>query len=229
MQLWGKSLEFWDSVSVWLMIATAVFGAFAVATGLAGSFIGRQTSSMIQRDSDERISAAKADAAKSNAAAADAALRLEQLRRQVGPRQLQREIFLNDLRGQPSSHVEIVYLRDDPECFELAQQIWRALEDAHWPVTPPQPIRVPVGSGVDDAPTPMSIGGQPSGVTVVAHSLTEAEIEAVPNRMRGVEWVRTAFTALEQAITDSLGRGSASAGGPNAPPEGTLRVVVAPR
>ncbi len=229
MQLWGKSVEFWDAVTLALMWAAAISGAVAAFTGLAGAIISRQTSAIIQRASDERIAAADALAAKSNAAAADAALRLEQLRREVGPRRLQREIFLDALRRQPSSPVEILYLRDDPECFELAQQVWRALQDAHWQVIAPQPIPQPAAHLANASPMAMTVDGQPSGVTVVAHSITEQEALAPQDKMLGRPWTHTPFTVLLNALTDSLGQGASNAGGPNRPPQGTLRVVVAPR
>jgi len=120
--------------------------------------------------------------------AAIAELKTEQLRKELGPRQVQREIFLKELEGQPSAPVEIVYLRDDPECFDLAQQIWRLLEDAKWPVKSPKPMPVLIFS---DNPTSISAGGQPSGVTVVARSVSTDEADAFQNRSSGKPWVRT--------------------------------------
>jgi hypothetical protein len=205
------------------MIATAVSGAVAVAAGLAGSFIGRQTSAIVQRDSDERISTANAAAAKSNAAAAEASLKLEQLRREVGPRHVQREAFLQALEGKPRGHVEIVYLRDDPECFDVAQQLWHLLLEAHWDANPPLPIQPNGAAFANAVPTAMGVDGQPSGVTVVAHAATEAEMQSGDGR------AQTPFTALTDAVIAGLGRGGASAGGVNRPPADLLRVVVAPR
>src|SRR5271166_767957 len=94
------------------------------------------------------------------------------------------------------------------------------------------PVPIPSSEAQDAlqrGPTSMSISGQPSGVTIAVHSISEAEVAAVSNRMLGKEWVRTPYTVLADAIGNSLGRVSGWAAGPNAPPEGTLRVVVAPR
>ena len=113
MQVWGRSLEFWDSVTVWLMWIAAICGGTAAATGLAGAIISRQVSATTQRDADERISA-------TNAVAAKAKLDLEQLRTQVAPRLFIRPAFLDALRGEPAGNVEIVFLRNDPECFDVA-------------------------------------------------------------------------------------------------------------
>lgn len=158
--------------------------------------------------------------------AQEAELKLEQLRRQVGPRHLQRDIFLTEVAGQPTSHMEIMYLQDDPECFDLAQQIWRVLQDGNWSVDPPRPIPSLI---LSDSPTPMSVGGQPSGVTVVVKAITEAESEAGANALAGREWVKTPWTVLTHALGLSIGKINSHAGGQNTPPTGTLRVVVAPR
>ena len=157
---------------------------------------------------------------------AEAKLQLEQLRKEMAPRSLRRDIFLKELAGQPKLPVEIMYLLDDPECFGLAQQISRALEDAQWTVEPPKPIPPLI---LADSPTPMSVGGQPSGVTVVVHAITQEESEATSNALMGLEWVRTPWTVLMHALGDSIGKINGHAGGSNVPPMGTLRVVVAPK
>jgi len=225
MQVWGKSLEFWDNVSVWLMWIAAFTGGAAAFSGLAGAIISRQVSSVVQRDADERIASANALAATSNASAADANLRLQQLRNQVGPRQLRRQDFLEALRAVAPVPVQIVYLRDDPECFDVAQQVWRLLQDAGWPVTPPEPI---VASG-DAQPAPMDLDGQPAGITVVGRTNSEDEANAGEQRFLGRPWVRTPFTVLAYAFERALGKAATNLNGPHAPTAGTLRVVVAPR
>jgi hypothetical protein len=170
-------------------------------------------------DADKRI-------AESNARTKEAELKLEQLRKQLGPRHLQRDIFIEEISGQPMARAEIMYLQDDPECFDLAQQIWRALEDGKWPVDPPKPIPSLI---LSDGPTPMSVGGQPSGVTVVVREITHEESEASTNALFGREWVRTPWTVITHALGASIGKVSGHAGGQNSPPVGTVRVVVAPR
>jgi len=170
-------------------------------------------------------SVAKADAANANARASEADLKLEELRREVAPRQVQREVFLREIAGQPKAHVAIMYLRDDPECFDVAQQIWRLLQDAKWDVASP----IPIPASDTQSPTPMSVDGQPSGVTVVANSVSAQESEAPSNIMSGKPWTRTPWTVLSNALLQSMGGIKGWAGGPHRPPAGTLRVVVAPR
>src|SRR6516165_1866689 len=195
------------------------FGAGALAVGVVCS-VGIAISGNIR---DTQL---KRDLAASAERIANAELKAEQLRKELGPRRLQREIFLKKIAESPKAHVEIMYLRDDPECFDLAQQIWRALEDAKWDVTPPIPIPLTADAL---SPTAMAIDAQPSGVTVVVHGITEAEANADSLRWRGQAWVRTPWTVLMHALGDAIGKIAGHAGGPNAPPDGTLRVVVAPR
>ncbi|HWA70394.1 MAG TPA: hypothetical protein VG821_11245 [Rhizomicrobium sp.] len=171
---------------------------------------------------DDRL---RSELSASSERVANAELKTEQLRKQLGPRHLQRDIFLREIKEAPPSPVEIMYLRDDPECFDLAQQIWRVLEDAKWPVSAP----VPIPKSDDKVPSAMVVAGQPSGVTVATHSVSFEEVNAGQNQMMGHAWVRTPWTVLMKALADSLGKIGGSGGGLNGPPEGTLRVVVAPR
>ena len=225
MHFWGKSLEFWDSAAVCLMWIAAICGTVAAVSGLLGAIISREVSAVTQRESDERIAAANSMAAKSNEAAATAALKLEQLRAQVGPRQFNRAAFLDALRGETAGTVQIVYLRNDPECFDVAQQLSRLLEDAGWQVAPP----VPIFDGRHVQPAAMNVDGQPAGLTVVASIDSHAEVEAEQIRFRGQAWVHTPFTTLTYAIERGIGRVATHINGPNRPLPGTLRVVVAPR
>jgi hypothetical protein len=208
----GDNVFFWCT---WI-------GVVALAVGVACS-CGIAISGSIRDAQLKRELAASAERT------ANAELKAEQLRKELGPRQLQRAIFLKEIAESPKSHAEIMYLRDDPECFDLAQQIWRALEDAVWDVTPPTPIPANTTGSASDIPTAMAVDGQPSGVTVVVHGITQAEADASTHQMMGQPWVRTPWTVLVHALGDSIGKIGGHAGGPNAPPEGTLRVVVAPR
>jgi hypothetical protein len=168
----GWPTQIWESIFLWVTIAAAVLSGLGVGAAFFSAIIGYRITDETTRESRIEIAAA-------NARTAEAELKLEQLRRQVAPRQLNREAFFKAIEGQPKARVEIMYLRDDPECFDVAQQIWRLLEDARWDVTPPVPIP---SSGEQDAlqrgPTSMSISGEPSGITIAVHSFSQAEVEA---------------------------------------------------
>lgn len=225
MQIWGRPLEFWDTVTVWLMWVAAISGALAAISGLLGAIISREVTTVAQRESAGHIADANALAAKSNEVAATATLKLEMLRAQVGPRQFNRAAFLGALQGEPVGTVQIVYLRNDPECLDVAQQLWRLLEDSGWHITPP----VPIFDGRNAQPAAMNVDGQPAGLTVVASTQSQAEVDAQQLRTMRQPWVHTPFTVLTHAIEQGIGRVATHVNGPHHPPPGTIRVVVAPR
>ncbi len=203
---------------------------------LVGTFGAIWSGGVRERFFDTKISKNRSDTAKANAEAAraneranESALKLEELRRQVAPRHIDRDAFLKAIEGKPKAVVKIMYVRDDPECFDVAQQIYRVLKDALWDVVPPVPIPSNDPLLRVDVPIAMSVGGQPSGVAVVAHSLSDVEMEASKNISFGRQWKITPWTSLSNAILQSLGQVAGGAGGASAPPEGELRVVVAPR
>lgn len=210
------------------MTADDVF-YYATWFGVGALVVGVVCSGAIAISGHIRDTQLKLELAASAERTAAAELKTEQLRKELGPRHLQRAIFLKEIAESPSARVEIMYLRDDPECFDLAQQIWRALEDATWDVIPPVPIPPSTPSAASNNPTAMDVDGQPSGVTVVVHSITQAEADATSQRMKGQPWVRSPWTVLMHAVENSIGKVGGHAGGPNAPPDGTLRIVVAPR
>jgi hypothetical protein len=206
--------------------AALAFGALCVLLGTLGVI---WSGGVRERFSNERIAINESQTATANARAAEAELKSEQLRRELGPRHLQREIFLKEIAESPKARVEIMYLRDDPECFDLAQQVWRALEDASWDVIAPAPIPSNTIGAAASNPTAMAVDAQPAGVTVVVRGITQPEADAPQRAFLGQPWVRTPYTVLMHALGDSIGKVSGHAGGLNAPPDGTLRVVVAPR
>lgn len=156
----------------------------------------------------------------------EAKLKLEELRRQTAPRHLDRVAFLRELEGRTKAAVEIVYVRDDPECFDLAQQIFQALKTAEWPSAGPLPIQ----GWTPNKPTAMAIGAQPSGVTVMTHSVSEMDSEYLGQQIASRDRsARAPWFSLMEALLASVGKAIATGGGEEAPTEGTVRIVVAPR
>jgi hypothetical protein len=206
---------------IWLIVSTLL-------TAWIG-FMAWQASNKRQElealDGNARISELRIELEKQRELTAKAQADLLQLQRQVAWRTINRKAFLAALEGQPQATVEILYLRDDPECMDVAQQIGQLLKEAKWEVTG----WLPIPPGSPDLPTAMSSGGQPWGVCVVTYSASEEEADAGMNKIAGKPWVHTPWTVLQEAIAQSLGSVSAHAGGANTPPKGTLRVVVAPR
>jgi hypothetical protein len=216
----------WETIFRVATWSALMFGALSIGSAFVSAWVGWEITDATQKDADARIRAGDVRMAEANARTKEAELKLEQLRKDLGPRQLQRDLFIKEVTGKPTAHVEIMYLQDDPECFDLAQQIWRALEAGPWPVEAAKPIP---SLFISDGPTPMSVGGQPSGVTVVVKAVTQDETRASENAMAGREWVKTPWTVLVHAFGLSLSKVIGRAGGTSAPPNGTVRVVVSPR
>jgi hypothetical protein len=178
-------------------------------------------------EAHERTQKVELRVAEQQERAAKAELELGLLKKRVEPRQINRSAFLKALAGQPKAPIQILYLRDDPESFEFAQQIAVFLEEAKWTVTERKPIPN-LGATSSDILTSMSVGGQPSGVTVVANSISEEESEAYVSRIMGKDWVKTPWTVLINAFEQSYGS-SKSHSGVTSVPNGTLRIVVSPK
>lgn len=217
----GLDLDSWNSVMLLALGAAAI----------AATVVGISTYCVIQLQKQESIDASlemariKKDSDEAHKKTIEAQLQLEQLKRQVGPRHLNRETFLGALIGEVTGQVEVLYSRDDAEAMELAQQIALALEETGWKVL----HRDPIPDNKENLPSAMGVSGQPKGVTVAAHSISEKESEASLMRMSGKDWVKTPYTVLSHALEVGLGGVSGWASGPNAPVAGTLRIIVAPR
>jgi hypothetical protein len=169
----------------------------------------------LQRLSDEKIAEAEARAAEANQKAQEAMLKLEQLRKQLGPRRIDSEIFLAELAEQPKAPLEILYSPDDPDSWNLALRTASLLVEAGWLVNSPIPI--PRKSDSRGSPSSVMAGGYPSGVTISVSSLEEHDKPG------------TAYTALWNAFWKGLDTGGMFATRHEEIPEGTLRVIIAPR
>jgi hypothetical protein len=172
---------------------------------------------------DERA----ANLEKEAAAAKERATTLELRIKELEPRNLNWTAFVNALRNVPRCPVEILYLADDFDSMSLAQQIGLAIKAGGWDEPSRKSIERPSGW---DGPTPMAVDGQPTGVTVVAHigegteEITAAR-GVITNTARG----NASFDTIQRALLVGLGKVATWVNGPHAPPNGTLRIVVAPR
>ena len=175
------------SIDDWYTIFQ-VISALALGVTIALGFV-------INKRQSRQVIALETQLAEAREKQAVAERELLELKERIKPRHIDRSTFLEALTGQPKAPVEVLYLRDDPETLEFAQEIDNLLKAAGWTVTAREPI--PVLSPTSPAiPTTMSVGGQPSGVTVVTHSVSEEEIAAWQNRVEGKDWVRTPRTVL---------------------------------
>lgn len=216
-----------------ISLGVAALAAFFVVAATTGAVVASKREAAAARDSFERYKlSANKEISEANARAAEAELETEQLREQMAYRRLNGDAFVKALEDVPKLPVEIMYLRDDSESMEFAQQIAISLEKAGWKVLIREPIPQPPRSD-PQLPTAMTVGGQPTGVTVVANAADadkrdiDFSVTDLANPQNIV--VFSPYGALQRAFLIGLGKVSGSVGGKTAPPAGRLRIVVAPR
>lgn len=224
----GLSYKTWESAGSYAMWIAFILALLAALVSFFSSFILNETSKISQGKHETSIAALNKEAAEFKARALEAELKLEQLRKDIAPRRLDRIKFTEALAGAPKAKVEIMYLGHDPECFDLAQQIQGGLKEVDWEVISIGPIPQDLIASYP-GPAGMAAAGQPSGVTVATHSPSPDEIGTIQYKRTREDWIETPWNALNYALTEALGRGSASAGSHNAPPKGILRVIVSPK
>lgn len=178
---------------------------------------------MWRKAKEAEISSANESAAKANERAAEldarakeAELKLEQLRKLVGPRTLQPAPFLEQLKDRPKASVQIWFLEDASDAWQLAFTLSALLHQAGWEVTEQIPVPEPDRSVIPpgkDTPRVMAAGGQPSGVTVVTR-------ESDPGQ-------DSAFQALIRALGHGMEGPVMGSSSDMRGPEMGLRVVIA--
>jgi len=154
---------------------------------------------------------------------------LETLRTKVYWRHIGQGKFLDSLRGKPKpTKVDILYLRDDVESWNLACEIHLCLHMAGWPVSwPPEPIKPREDVPFSHFPSVLGVGGSPGfGVALVT---SDVDFKVSP-------WTwdedKTAFGALVKAFRESLAEPvivNRLAPEEGTLPAGVIRIVVGPR
>ena len=208
--MFGWSLHGWENSMV---VSLIVAGAFALLAGVATLQVVR-----LQR----------VEIAESNARQREAELKLAQLRKLSGPRDINFETLRKELEGKPKAPVAIWYLPDVSDGYWFASRLQIALRLADWEVALPIPVPDLDGTKLDpmlltvlkSQPRSMTAGGQPSGITVVGHDLSDDAFS-----------LDTPLGALSNALikSASAGFGMFGSGGSqlSGAPKGTLRVVIA--
>jgi hypothetical protein len=204
--------RFPDSPEGWKRFCE-IGGLFALAATLffaGGAWLN--SNKISERDAEQKLELQER--------AAKAEIGLLQLRKQVAPRTVDRKEFLAALEGQQKARVEIMYLRDDPNCWHVALSIFSLLKEAKWDAALP----VPIPPGREDSPSAVSVGGQSFGVSVVDH-FSPPDLTEEP----GVH-LKPSAAALVKALNKSIGGFVVFGTGrpTNNPPEGTVRIVVSP-
>jgi len=238
--IWGLSLHGWEDV---MRASLAIVGISGLFVGLATWFVvklqraeiaeSRAEFDSYKLDAAKQIAAAnaageaaKADAAQANARAIEAQLALEKYK---APRQINGPAFLAALAGKPKAPVEIVFVRDNPECWGLAMQIRDWLKEANWERSEPAAITGPDESRFATYPSAVQAGGQPTGVTIVLRAASQIDFERERIDLSDpTPPIDTPMKALSRALIGSLGAISQSINFETGT-AGSLRVVVGPK
>lgn len=227
----GLSLHGWENAMVVFLI---VAGLFALIAGVA-TWAVVQLQRVEIAASEQELTKYKLDTAKeiaeANARTSEAALKLEQLRRLSGPRDINFNEFQKQLANKPKAPVVIWYLPDSSDGYWFASRLFVALGALKWQVESPKPIpdldekvvetimpsSASLLSILRSMPKAINAGGQPSGITVVSDGV-DAEISE-----------NTPYSALFNALAKSVPFGMYGSGGSQfmPVPKGTLRVVIA--
>lgn len=219
-----------ESANIWfdrswygLLICGAATAVAAMAT-VAFLFLQYWSSGVRERHTEWRTSVLELRTAESNERAKASELKLEELRRKVAPRHINFAQFKADLESKPKSPVEIMFTRDDGEAFNLSFEIMVMLHEAGWEVERPLSIPTTDDPKLKGYTSTMAVGGQATGVSIVAHAISEEEFSRLGNP--GSD---TSFNALKNALEGSLGRTgqvSTSVHSNLALDPGKLRIVV---
>jgi hypothetical protein len=179
-----------------------------------------------------QIATAQERTAEFDARTKEAELKLEQLRERVRQRHIKGDQFLKILEGKPKASVEILFIRDDGEAFQLALEIRDWLKRATWDVEEPRPITTNDLNPrfATSLPSTMAAGGQPQGVSLFLRVVSNEEIdrEIEKNPLDPSEPMDTPRKALNRALLDSLGAISGGMSG-EVGRHGVLRVIVGPK
>jgi hypothetical protein len=204
--------ERWGSVIINIVVAVGVWGE--VVTGIFAHLADAE----LTRRSNAQLAEANRKLSEALDRAAMAEKELALVKKGFGHRRLEIEPFIEALVGKPIAPVEIAYvLSDQLDSLPLAMDIWSGLNRAGWKTDTPVPVVKDHSGKYQHVHAAISVGGLPTGVTVVAHS--------------GKEWTRSGspFDALVVALQKGLPLFPPGAGEFPDLPEGTLRIVVAPR
>lgn len=206
--LWGYPLEFWDRIGLVSLVAGAIVGVVALLLTAASAYILYRVADTAQielasetKRGSERLAELtvqaeqlRKDTAEAQAKTKQAEVDLEQLRKLSERRTLiNRDGFIEALKGKPKEPTEIWYLREAPDARWLADSFASALLEAGWGFTPTKPIPdldpssdeyLRGGTNVTAA------GGQATGITVAGRGGKSAAAEALSRAISiGTEFI----------------------------------------
>jgi hypothetical protein len=101
------------------------------------------------------------------------------LEKQIAPREIDGPAFTEIVRNGPKAKIELLYVREDPDSYQLALQIFWYLSNAGWDCRPQAPISpVTSSSPYADRPIAMTVTGHATGITLVVHEYGDIKWES---------------------------------------------------
>lgn len=219
-----ESAKYWLS---WIERGNAI-ALLLVAIGVGYEFVADRLAAplrkTIEATREVELEQLRKDTAEAKRKQTEAEHDLEELRAKLAWRHIVSGKFLAALKGNVKpTNVEIVYLREDPESWNLANEIFRVLRQAGWPVAFPTPITPNDSRLFASLPSVIGVGGNPfGGIALVANQEFKMPM-----------WEdKTAVGVLAEAFLKSL-EGQVSFARPlpeqGLLPPGFIRIVVGPR
>lgn len=179
---------------------------------------------------------AKNSIAQAQALTAQALLEQERLKRQMPKRALDAGIFVKSLEGSGKEPVEVMYLNGSNEARYLAMQISNAFISAKWDVSDAIPAPESKNPAFANQPSIVALGAYPNGITVITRAGMTPDAMAAAAIGRLPFLLKTPYTNVVRALGDALSVSGWTISGRiadpaifDAPPEGSLRIVVGGR
>ncbi len=227
----------WERAEFWLEVASVV-GGLMVGVGLwveGETSIGQRlvtgcvalevicawwvlvSSRKLQNILEREFETLRLETAQAKQKQAEAELHLGRLKEQVAWRHIPADEFVKALQDGPKARmVNVLYLRDDPECWSLAMEFIDVLSKASWPFSLPEPIKPNDTPPFSLFPSTLSIGANPTGISVEAREFKFPDWDD-----------KTAFGVLTNAIVHCLGGVSPREN--KSLPDGIFRIIVGPK
>ena len=215
---WGLSSDAWNNV--------LIAAGFLTALGAIPAAVAIYATVQLSKDKDAAVDAKVADAKqegiKAGRAAAGAQTKTQELEQRTTPRRINREKFLNILKGEPVGSVEIIYGEEAAESYALSLDLFGVLKQGGWKVSSPTPI-----------PTKqilklLTVVPQNMLMIVRSFSLPDDWLEANNLSLERTNPVKKPpKVTLLAAILATIGGGVAQSD-PSLP-EGFIRLIVCPR
>lgn len=212
----GHNGDWWD---FWLIVSGICVALAAIAVGVttAGSLVAHKREAVAAEKglTKYKLDTAK-DIAEANTRRSQAQLELQRLK---SWRIVDAETFKSELAGiKPPTSVELLYVPECSDCFMLASMLQASFNDMRWPssfaeIKRLEPLPYDWMSGM---PAVLQHRASPTGISIVTNRVGEFGDKSVPSSLAIAIGKSVQGTNLHWSRDETM-------------PEGTIRVVIAPK